>query len=359
VTISTSKAAATVPVIDLADHDLDHDDEAPQRILATDRIVDEVATAATDFGFFQIINHGLPDELIARVWESTEAFFALPMGAKREIARSKTNSRGYYDRELTKNRRDLKEVLDLAHVPYPDAPDDDPRNFHAVDGVNQWPGLEHFRSTMIQYLAACEVLALRLLSAFSQALGEDPNHLRGHFGPDHTSFVRLNYYPTSDPLTEEEAAADDVTPLGDMALHHHTDAGAMTLLLQDQVGGLQVLVDETWIDVEPIPGAIVVNFGDMMQVWSNDRFKAALHRVSPRTTETRYSLPYFFNPSYNTDYAPLPGAVGPGEQVRYRPLNWGDFRQARADGDFADYGHEIQIADYRNEDEVTGPERTG
>lgn len=238
-------------------------------------------------------------------------------------------------------------MLDLAHVPYPDAPDDDPRNVHAVDGMNQWPDLDGFRPALLEYLAACEGLALRLLAAFSQALGEAPDHLHKHFGPDHTSFVRLNYYPTSDPLTADEAAAENVTPLGDMALHHHSDAGAMTLLLQDQVGGLQVLVGETWVDVEPVPGALVVNFGDMMQVWSNDRFTAAMHRVSPRTTRARYSLPYFFNPSYDTEYAPLPGAVGPGEKPLYRPISWGHFRQARADGDFADYGHEIQISDYR------------
>ena len=70
--------------------------------------------------------------------------------------------------------------------------------------------------------------------------------------------MRLNYYPTADPLSAEEAAADNVTPLGDMALHHHSDAGAMTLLLQDDVGGLQVLVGERWLDVDPIPGALVV-----------------------------------------------------------------------------------------------------
>lgn len=309
--------------------------------------MDRVASAAADFGFFQIVNHGLAEDLIERAWDRTEAFFAQPMEAKRLIARTKENSRGYYDRELTKNKRDLKEVLDLAHVPYPDAPDDDPRNFHPVDGINQWPELAGFKSTMIEYLAACEGLALRLLSAFSQALGEVPDHLHRHFGPDHTSFVRLNYYPTADPLSEEEVAADDVTPLGDMALHHHSDAGAMTLLLQDDVGGLQVLVGERWLDVEPIPGALVVNFGDMMQVWSNDRFTAALHRVAPRTTRARYSLPYFFNPSYDTEYAPLSGAVGAGEEPKYSPISWGHFRQARADGDFADYGHEIQIADYR------------
>ena len=91
----------------------------------------------------------------------------------------------------------------------------------------------------------------------------------------------------------------------------------------------------------------MVNTGDMMQVWSNDRFTAALHRVLPRHGIPRYSLPYFFNPSYDTDYRPLPGSIDSGDEPHYRTINWGDFRQARADGDFADYGHERQVADFR------------
>ena len=132
-----------------------------------------------------------------------------------------------------------------------------------------------------------------------------------------------------------------------MALHHHSDSGALTVLLQDDVGGLQVEHNGTWLDVEPRSDAFVINTGDIMQVWSNDRFGAALHRVAPRIRAERYSVPYFFNPSYDTDYAPLPGAVAPDGRPHYRSLNWGDFRQARADGDFADYGTEIQISQFR------------
>ena len=308
-------------------------------------IIDEVSDAAAEFGFFQIVNHGIADDLVEAVWHSTEAFFALPQTQKRAISRSKTNARGYYDRELTKNARDLKEVLDLAHVPFPDLDDDDPRNFHRVDGFNQWPQLAGFRSTMVAYLQACEHLSLRLLDVFSAALGQQPAFLRSFFGPDHTSFVRLNHYPLDDILSPQEATS--VTPLGDMALHHHSDAGALTILLQDDVGGLQVEHGQSWIDVEPIPGALVVNIGDMMQVWANDRFQAALHRVTPTSSQTRYSLPYFFNPSYETDYSPLPSTISADSPARYRTLNWGDFRQARADGDFADYGTEIQIAHFR------------
>ncbi len=311
----------------------------------TEAIVESVAGAAATFGFFQVLDHGIPDARLAEVWAATRAFFAQSTEEKRRILRTKENSRGYYDRELTKNARDLKEVLDIAHVPFPDLPDDDPSNFHTVDGVNQWPELDGFRETFVDHLRSCEQLALWLLQAFCRGLGEHADHLAASFGDDHTSFVRLNYYPLHDPLAAAEAA--EATPLGDMALHHHSDAGALTLLLQDDVGGLQVEHEGDWIEVEPVPGAIVVNTGDMMQVWSNDRYQAALHRVAPRTNRERYSLPYFFNPSYVTDYAPLAGSIESGDHAHYRPINWGDFRQTRADGDFADYGAEVQIAQFR------------
>ena len=81
-----------------------------------------------------------------------------------------------------------------------------------------------------------------------------------------------------------------------MALHHHSDAGALTVLLQDDVGGLQVETDAGWVDVTPIDGALVVNCGDMVQIWSNDRYRAAVHRVRPMTGKSRYSIPFLLQP---------------------------------------------------------------
>jgi isopenicillin N synthase-like dioxygenase len=159
----------------------------------------------------------------------------------------------------------------------------------------------------------------------------------------HTSFARLNHYPLHDLIEPETAAT--LTPLGDMALHHHSDAGALTVLLQDDVGGLQVETDAGWVDVTPLDGALVVNCGDMVQIWSNDRYRAAVHRVRPMTGKPRYSIPFFFNPAYATNVAPLPTADA--RRPKYHTVNWGEFRYARADGDFDDYGHEIQIADFR------------
>jgi len=327
---------ASIPIIDLSPLSGATAGRAP--------VIDAVATAAHDWGFFHVTGHGVSTDLRDRVWTETHAFFGLPMALKRILARTPENPRGYYDRELTKNRRDLKEVFDFAAVPHPELSEDHADNHAAVDGTNRWPQtLPCFKATMLEYFGVCERLALRLLGALCIGLGVDEKTLMLHFRPVHTGFARLNYYPLDDPL--EPAAAAAVTALGNMALHHHSDAGALTILLQDDVGGLQVQTDDDWIDVTPLDGALVVNVADMMQIWSNDRYHAALHRVRPITDRPRYSIPFFFNPVYSTDVAPLPAtASGP---PKYRTVNWGHFRQARTDGDYGDHGHEIQIADFQ------------
>jgi isopenicillin N synthase-like dioxygenase len=326
-----------VPVIDLTGFAAVNDDSARRRVVA------EIADACREWGFFQVVGHGVSDDLLDRVWDETRSFFRLPRPQKLAIARSAENPRGYYDRELTKNARDLKEVFDFGYVLHPDQPDDHPSNRAPVDGFNQWPAHRpSFRAALTEYFAECERLGDRIFEAFCLGLGLEAGHLEQYFRP-HTSFVRLNYYPLDDPLAAEEAAG--VTELGEMALGHHTDSGALTILLQDDVGGLQVHDGNDWIDVAPIEGAFVINIGDMTQVWSNDRYRAALHRVRPMKRAARYSLPFFYNPSYEADCAPLP--TPDARAPRYSPINWGEFRRARTAGDYADHGKEIQIEDFR------------
>ena len=101
--------------------------------------------------------------------------------------------------------------------------------------------------------------------------------------------------------------------------------------------------DGYWHDVVAVPGAFTINIGDMVQVWSNDAYPAALHRVLAMDRSERISIPYFYNPSYDTIVAPLVG------EPRYDPVDWGDFRRRRADGDFANYGTEVQISQYRRD----------
>ena len=149
----------------------------------------------------------------------------------------------------------------------------------------------------------------------------------------------------SDPLSDQERQA--TTALGDMALHHHTDPGVLTLLLQDDIGGLQTYSQaDGWIDVPPQADTVVVNLGDCMQVWTNDIYTAALHRVTPMQGRARYSTPYFLNPQADAMLEPLT-ALGVTEP-RYRPFSWKEYITHRIDDNFADLGAEdTQISHYR------------
>jgi isopenicillin N synthase-like dioxygenase len=99
--------------------------------------------------------------------------------------------------------------------------------------------------------------------------------------------------------------------------------------------------------VTPLAGAFVVNIGDMVQVWSNDAYRAPLHRVLAMDAVERYSLPFFYNPAYRAAVAPLAAAMQRTGPAHYDAIPWGAYRRRRADGDFADYGAEVQISDYR------------
>ncbi len=298
-------------------------------------VVDAIGAACRDWGFFQVVNHGIPEALSERVWSETRQFFALTRGEKLAISRTKENPRGYYDRELTKNARDLKEVFDFGSVRYPELPDDHPENRAAIDGYNQWPGhLSMFRPTMLEYFKACEDLGLMILEAFCLSLGAPRDFLHHHFTPDHTSFLRLNYYPLRDPLDSAESAT--ITPLGDMALHHHTDAGALTILLQDDSGGLQVKTRGGWVDAPPVRDSFVCNLGDMLDRMTGGLYRSTPHRVRNVAARGRLSFPFFFDPNFDARILPidLPGADTPHDDKDER---WDKASVRDFEGTYGDY----------------------
>lgn len=297
--------------------------------------MDEIATACRDWGFFQVVNHGVSSNLISKMVQSADDFFSRPLEIKESILRTRENPWGYYNNELTKNQRDKKEVFDYT------TDGKDP----IYNCENRWPDIgSEFQDNMRAYLAACEKLSLTLLEAFCVGLGLPPDYMRADFAGKHTGFVRLNHYPVSDPLEESDI---EHQPDADLGVHHHTDAGALTTLLQDSVGGLQVFREGYWHNVPPVDGAFVINTGDMMQVWSNDVYQAAIHRGLAMDTRDRYSFPFFFNPAAETIVEPLPTAVSEDRPARYSQINWSEFRGKRTDGDYADYGPEVQISQFR------------
>eukprot|EP00904_Undaria_pinnatifida_P012386 jgi/Undpi1/8278/HiC_scaffold_25.g10747.m1 len=320
-----------------------------------------VARACEQWGFFQAINHGIPEALLDRLVSKGRDMFALPRDEKAAFKRTETNARGWFDDELTKQTRDWKEGFDVGHVPAPDLPPDHPTNV-VVEGYNQWPRtVPGFKETVDAFYSGATNISERLLEGVATHLGLP----RGHFGPSfhpHTSYLRLNYYP---PCPE---------PCGKLSVNRHSDAGALTVLLQENGStALQVNHQGTgrWVSIPPVDGAVTINVGDMLQVWTNDLFRAPEHRVLSQTHRDRFSAPFFYNPAYHADVAPLPlprateaplekrqteheGADGRGAGrglagqgiARYRTLNWGDYRLQRFAGDYADKGVEVQISHF-------------
>ncbi len=298
--------------------------------------LEELDRACRDHGFFLLSGHEL-DGVIDDTFKAAKRFFEAPHEVKDRIRRSADNPLGYNERELTKRVRDHKEVFDFV----------DPVQGRSIR-YNRWPDetvVGEFRDVMATHYDACSDLAVRTTALVFAALGLAEGDVVAHAGDRTTSSARLNHYTLGDPVPEHER--DGLAGLAQVALGHHTDLGLLTLLIQDDVGGLQAeSAEHGWIDVEPRPGTIVVNLADCMQVWSNDRYRAAVHRVLPMTTSTRMSIPYFYNPKRDATIEPVPALVLDG-QPKYRSFVFRDYIDARSADNFADAGAaDAQISDY-------------
>ncbi len=304
---------------------------------ALERLAERLEAPTRMLGVFQIVGHGIPRDELDSFATAMRTFFDLPPSVKASVRRTRENAWGYYDEELTKNRRDWKEVFDFG-------PERTAHPRHS-DGVNQWPA-EHpgIRRELLRHHAACERIGRGLLEALCVSLGLAPDRLAPCFVDD-SSFLRLNHYPPC-----PDPAPPDAPPLpasGELGVHPHSDAGALTVLLQDEVASLQVESDTGFVRVEPVAGALTVNLGDMLRVWSNDRVRSPVHRVLADPERHRYSAPFFLNPRYDTVCEPLLEGPVRGDAPRFRPVSWAHFRDQRSAGDFADGGTEIQVDHFR------------
>lgn len=180
-----------------------------------------------------------------------------------------------------------------------------------LSGPNQWPDLAGFRDTLTAYTTQMTQLGQRLITIAAHACGADPADLAPAFQTP-TLWLRLLHYPPTPALSPDDLYGS--AP--------HTDFGALTLLAQDGVGGLQVQTPSgDWIDAPKIDGTFVVNVGDMLNRFSNGILKSTPHRVINRSGQERYSIPFFFDPHVSTTVAPLAGTGEP----RFDPLHFGDF----------------------------------
>ncbi|WP_171174283.1 isopenicillin N synthase family oxygenase [Ruegeria sp. HKCCD8929] len=289
-----------IPVIRLGDR--------PDAEIATEF---RAAYGTTGFGYIE--DHGVDPALVEGVFDASRRFHALPLAEKMAIAVDRTH-RGYIPINTS---TDVNSTLADVTKPNQSASFMMMREDVAADpdvylsGPNRWPDLPGFRETLEAYTAAMSELGLRLMKIAMQAVEITDFSALEAFGIP-TTWLRLLHYPP-----QPQASPDDL-----YGSAPHTDFGCLTLLAQDDVGGLQVKTPGgAWVDVPKRPGSFVVNVGDMLHRMSNGRLLSTPHRVINRSGRERYSCPFFYDPHVNTVIEPLPGTGSP----QFPPLLFADF----------------------------------
>lgn len=292
---------AHLPLIDLAGL-LSND---PAQRLAVARAIGQ---ACRDTGFFYIYNHGIDPALQDEVFAQSKQLFDQPTAAKQALNKAASPANRGYE-PLRGQRLEAGAPADLKEGFYigVELPETDPRvvagRFN--HGPNQWPAsLPTFRPVMERYRDAMEALAGRLMGAIALSL-DLPEPYFADFCTNSMSTLRLLHYP---PQPADAQA-------GEKGCGAHTDFGGLTLLLQDDNPGLQVWDQRSqdWIQANPLPGTYVVNLGDMIARWTNERYRSTLHRVVNLSGKERYSVPFFFSGNPDHVVACLPTCLEPGQ----------------------------------------------
>lgn len=268
------------------------------------QVAEDLGKAAREVGFIYITGGGIDEALFGGVLDAAKRFFALPHDEKMKVYIGNSRChRGYVpegEEVFASGTKDKKEAYDLSIDLPPDDPDYVAGN--PLLGPNQWPDLPGFKAAVGSYYTAVFDLGRVLLRGFAMAIGEEPTFF-DRYVTKPPSQLRLIHYPF-------DSSADDRPGIG-----AHTDYECFTLL-RSTSPGLEVMNGAgEWIDAPPVPGAYVVNIGDMMEIWTNGEFVATSHRVR-KVSEERYSFPLFFAADYDTVVAPLPRFANGEKPVR-------------------------------------------
>jgi isopenicillin N synthase-like dioxygenase len=298
-------SVASLPIIDISG--LSSGSPADRRQVGA-----QLRAACLDKGFFYISHHGVSEALVDDVFKEAAAFFALPVGQKAEVdkAKSKAN-RGYEPLQGQTLESGAPPDLKEGYYIGPEHGPDDPRVVAGTfnHGANQWPTQRpSFRPVMMTYLDVMLKLSARMMGGIALSL-DLPEDYFAHYCTDVMATVRLLHYPPhpAHALPGQKGAGA------------HTDFGGLTLLRQDNNGGLQVWdqASDGWIHADPVPATYIVNLGDMIARWTNDRYRSTVHRVVNVSGRERYSVPFFYTGNYAHKVECIPTCLRPGEPPKY------------------------------------------
>ncbi len=285
--------------------------------------------AFSEIGFCYFRGIGVDQALVDGVFGASRRFHAQSREAKDAIAMNRFH-RGYMAPKTS-----IIQTSSVATVTKPNDSEsfmlmhevaaDDPRFGRPLDGPNLWPDLPGFREPVVAYEQAMHRFSLDLLRPLALALGL-PRDWFVPFFQQPTTFLRLLHYPPHAP-----DAADDA-----FGSAPHTDYGFITILCQDNQGGLEVRRrDGTWLAAPPIPGTWVVNVADMLSRWTNGRWQSTPHRVKNLSGGDRYSCPYFFDMSMDSIVEVLPTCQDQNHPAKWPAVRYGDYLMERLDKNYA------------------------
>jgi len=258
----------------------------------------EIGAACRDLGFFYAADHGVSADTLAALDAASRRFFALPEARKMEIAMAKGGRawRGYFPvgGELTSGKPDRKQGLYFGE----ELGERDPRVAAGLPlhGANLFPqDVPELKPAVLRFMDEATNAAHAIMEGVALSLGLDAHYFRRTYTAEPTLLFRVFEYPAGDAES--------------WGVGEHTDYGLLTLLAQDEHGGLQVRTPQGWIDAPPVPGALVCNIGDMLDRLTGGLYKSTPHRVRNVSGKSRLSFPFFFDPGWNAEIVPLPQAA--------------------------------------------------
>ena len=333
-----------LPVIDMAPL-FRRDDDAGRGEVAK-----EIEAACRASGFFYVTGHGVADSILQDLDTAARRFFELPEAVKLRIPMRRGGRawRGFFPLggELTAGRPDGKEGLYFGT----ELPDDHPRVTAGwpLHGANLWPAeVPELRPAVEAYMAATTQAAHHLIQGVALSLGLSGDYFDRHYTADPTVLFRIFHYPPDNQLTSPPA--DDGGE--SWGVGEHSDYGLLTLLAQDDHGGLQVKTPGGWIAAPPLPGTLVCNIGDMLDRLTGGWYRSTPHRVRNDSGQDRLSFPLFFDPDFAAVMKPLPpeamkgdGSTAPrwdGADLQAFKGTYGDYLLGKVSKVFPELGGDV------------------